>query len=136
MKKVIALSYDKELLPTIYDSMCFDSGFTAIYAKVLDGTDEYELELRATGHVKVFWEDNMYKCASQMPEELLRLFRDEGINAALGNEVDIVENNWWETFIYKNGVYQDSTFFEGNPNDFQSEEEIEQWVLDELEYYF
>ena len=136
MKKVVLLDYDKHLLPKIGDSMCFDSGFTALSAEVFDGSDKYEVYIRATGHVKVFYNDNVYKNASSMPEELLELFRTEGINAALGHDVDIVENNWWETFIYKNGEYMDSCLFEGCPSDFQNEEEIEQYILDTLEYYF
>lgn len=136
MKKVVLLDYDKQLLPKLGGSMCFDSGFTALSAEVFDGSDKYEVYIRAAGHVKVFWRDNVYKCASQMPEELLELFRDEGINTALNNEVDIVENNWWETYVYKNGYFQDGVLFEGCPSDLKNEEEIEQYILDTLEYYF
>lgn len=132
MKKVIALDYDKQLLPKIGDSMCFDSGFTAISADVFDGSDKYNVEIRAIGHVKVWWRDMCFKCASSMPDELLKMFRDESIT----DDVDIVENNWWETFIYKNGDYQDSCLFEGTPNDFKNEDEIGDDILETLEYYF
>ena len=136
MKKIIALEYDKELLPSIGDSMCFDSGFVAISARVLNGKDMYDVVIKATGHVKVLYGEEVYKCASLMPDALRKMFIDGSINEAAGKEVEICENNWWETYIYKNGENKDAFYFEGVPSDFKNEEEIEQYVLETLESYF
>lgn len=132
MKKVVVLDYDKQLLPTIGDSMCFDSGFTALSAEVFDGSDKYEVVIKAQGHVKLWWRDMCFKHASSFPDELLEKFR----NGTAYKEVEIDENNWWETLIYKDGDYIGGDIFEGEPRDFKNEHEIEDYVLDMLEPCF
>ena len=82
-------------LSNINDSMELDSGSVIAELK----KDNYMLELRVCGEVKVYFDDDIFKCASQMPDELLQLFH-EG-KAYEDERVSVIENNWFEVFLYE-----------------------------------
>lgn len=127
MKKVVSLDYDKSTFFQLGDSMCYDSGYQALYAQVFDGSDEYHVYIMAQGNVKVMWRGDMYKCASQMPEEL----HDKFVDGTAYDELDdLIENNWWELLVYKNGVFYDGEVLGFEPKDFKDEQAIEDYILE------
>lgn len=54
------------------------------------------LEIR--GDVRVYYKDGTYRCASQMPEELLAMFHDW--KPEYSESVNVVNNNWPEVFLW------------------------------------
>lgn len=82
-------------LSNINDSMELDSGFVRAELK----KDNYMLELRTCGEVRVDFEDERYTCASNMPDELIELFHNG--KAYTDERVNIIENNWFEVFLYE-----------------------------------
>ena len=111
------------------DSMCFDSGLVALKAELIDGDNQYNISVIAEGDVRVFYKDNCYRCASQMPDELLDKFESGAINDDPDYYCDM--NNWWEVEVYKNGDYIDwaGGFMDFCPADFTDEEDIKQWLI-------
>ena len=87
-------------LKDINSSMEMDSGQTiATYEK-----GDYLAELRVVGDVRVLYKDEIYKHASDFPEELLKLFHEgKAYEAEVNGELEIGANNWFETFLYKKG---------------------------------
>lgn len=120
----------------IGDSMCFDSGTTIMSADIcIENTEDVQIELRACGHVKVDFCDDVYKCASNFPTELMELF-ESGL-VYTDERVYIHENNWWEIFIdvYPHGEYEFSSYsviFEGVPSDFENEEQVKEYIVELL----
>ena len=84
---------------SLHDSMQMDSGITLAELKV----NSVEVSLRVCGDVRVVYKDDVYRGAKDMPEELL----DKFASGTAYNDPDIVidMNNWFETFIYIDGVY-------------------------------
>lgn len=82
-------------LSNINTSMELDS--TQSVAELTD--KNFMLEIRVCGEVKVYFDDDIFKCASQMPDELLQLFH-EG-KAYEDERVGVVDNNWFEAFLYE-----------------------------------
>jgi len=96
----------------IRDSMQLDSNTVIATLEVGD----YRLVLEVVGDVKVFWNPNegrwddrdseMYKCASQMPDELLALFAN-GYDQR--KDLNVCNNNWFEAVVSYKGtiIYSD-----------------------------
>lgn len=82
-------------LTNINDSMELDSGSVIAELK----KDNYMLELRVCGEVRVNFKDERYACASAMPEKLLRLFHNG--KAYEDDRVSVIDNNWFEVFLYE-----------------------------------
>lgn len=112
-------------LTDINDSMELDS--RQIVAELTDG--EYSASLEVNGEVRVTYNGTTYKCASQMPEELIKMFH----NGNFYKDVYVDMNNWFEVFIDKNGKwtgYSDVCDCEGmNPT------EIEGFLKDCIDVY-
>jgi len=60
------------------------------------------ITLEVQGSVKVYYKDSMYKCASQMPDELLKIFHD-GYDNQDDIGLNIIENNWFEVYVEVDG---------------------------------
>ena len=97
---------------TINDSMQLDSGTCLAHLKI----DGMEISLEVRGQVRVVWNPepdgttdggSVYTCASQFPDDLMRVFA-ERMNTADMTNIFIDDNNWFEVFIEKNGKFQDS----------------------------
>ena len=82
-------------LTDINDSMELNSNQEiASYEK-----DGFVVTLEVRGAVRVVYKNNVYKDASQMPEELIRIFHDGKV---LDNEdLYVDDNNWFETFFWE-----------------------------------
>jgi hypothetical protein len=121
---------------SIGDSMCFDSGTTIMSADIcIENKADVQIDLRACGHVKVDFCDDVYKCASNFPTELMELFESGLVDT--DERVYIHENNWWETFIDvyphgENDCNSDSVLFEGVPSDFENEEQVKEYIVELL----
>lgn len=118
---------------TMGDSMCYDSGTEVLNAKLQ--VKEYSIDVRivAQGHVRVYYKDNVYKCASQFPQELLELFK----NGSAATECDLIENNWWEVLYEINDGYvkqSDGIVLGFDPKDFECEEDIREYLNDLGDY--
>ena len=91
----------------VNDSMELESGQSVAELNV---KDEVLIDLRVEGDVRVVFEDQVYKCSSQMPDELIDLFHkggDEYQNALESGRLYIDDNNWFEVFVYtKNPNYK------------------------------
>ena len=99
------LEYESYIdLSGINDSMELDSGQIVAELKIKDDKPETDIKvtLEVQGHVKVYYNDGMYKCASQMPEELFKLFHD-GYESEAEAGLSVIENNWFEIFIEEPG---------------------------------
>ena len=122
----------------IGDSMCFDSGTTIMSADIcIENKADVQIDLRACGHVKVDFCDDVYKCASNFPTELMELFESGLVDT--DDRVCIHENNWWEIFIDvyphgENDCNSDSVLFEGVPSDFENEEQVKEYIVELLKY--
>ena len=120
----------------IGDSMCFDSGTTIMSADIcIENKADVQIDLRACGHVKVDFCDDVYKCASNFPTELMELFESGLVDT--DERVYIHENNWWEIFIDvyphgENDCNSDSVLFEGVPSDFENEEQVKEYIVELL----
>jgi hypothetical protein len=120
----------------IGDSMCFDSGTTIMSADIcIENKADVQIDLRACGHVKVDFCDDVYKCASNFPTELMELFENGLVDT--DERVYIHENNWWEVFIDvyphgENDCNSDSVIFEGVPSDFENEEQVKEYIVELL----
>ena len=132
MKEIVNLCINPEW-ETMGDSMCYDSGTYFLIAKIKTDTCDINVCIRAQGHVKVYYKDNMYKHANQMPQELIDMFRD----GTAWTECDVVENNWWEIMWDTNqetNWYERGDVFELLPYDFKNEQEIREWLLQFADY--
>jgi hypothetical protein len=86
-------------LADLKDSMLLDSGQEVLALKYKG----YDVSVRVCGEVRVDYKDSRYASASQMPEELLAKFRDG--SAYCDPDVNIIDNNWFEAFIDKDGEW-------------------------------
>lgn len=127
----IELSLCKDFF-SLRDSMCYDSGLKALEAKITTNNDEYKVVIETQGHVRFIYKGDVYKCASQMPDELIQKFY-EG-TAYDNDDTYCDENNWWEVEVYKNGDYVDwlGGFMDFSPCDFKDEEDIKQYLIDTI----
>lgn len=86
-------------LSKINDSMELDS--ETVVAELVK--DDFMLELRVNGYVDVEFEEDgdttSYSCASNMPDELIEMFHTG--EAYEDDRVNIIENNWFELFLYE-----------------------------------
>lgn len=102
---------DLEVLP---DSMCLDSG--EAICSYTDGNDKVEIEVR--GYVTVDFNDERYRCYSDMPKELQELFANG--KAYYDDRVCILENNWYEVFFNWDEDYDVAEGIEGyNANELE-----------------
>lgn len=94
----------------IHDSMQLDSGTVVATLEVGD----YSLKEHVVGDVRVFWNPDparswndegteTYRNASQMPEELLRIFGGDKPCSDYPN-LHVVNNNWFEVTVRYKGV--------------------------------
>ena len=119
------------------DSMCYDSGINVLHAEVLmDDGRKYEVDIETQGHVKVFWHGDMYKHACQMPQELIDAYYNGTID--LDDDYEVVENNWWEISVYRDGKYLDgcSGLLDCNPADFKDLDEVKSTIIEYISYDF
>lgn len=79
-------------LTNINDSMELDSCIEV--ARLTKGP--YRILLEVYGEVEVYYKDEAFYSASDMPDELLKLFHDG--SAYNHPDVSIVESNWFEVF--------------------------------------
>lgn len=96
----------------IKDSMQLDSNQTVAHLKV----EDFDLTLEVRGDVRVVWNPDpngsykkgeVYKHASDFPEELMKVFA-EGKDTAEMKNIFIDDNNWFEVFIERGGETIDS----------------------------
>ena len=89
-------------LTDINDSMELNSNTTvaSLTGTLQDGT-EFGVYLEVQGHVTVVYKDKLYTAASDMPDELLKLFHEGGYNPD-NEDLAVNENNWFELFIEEN----------------------------------
>ena len=116
---------------TMGDSMCFDSGTTFLEATISTDKGDIDVAIKAQGHVKVYYKDELYKHANQMPQELIEKFKDGSV--LYDDDCYITENNWWETLWGFNG-HSDGEVFEIIPCDFEDEQDIREWLLEFADY--
>ena len=93
------------------DSMLLDSDQEVISFK----HKGYDVSVRICGEVRVEYENTRYESASEMPDELIQKFRDG--SAYDDPDVEIIDNNWFEVFIDKDGGwtgYSDVIDLEGD----------------------
>ena len=116
---------------TMGDSMCFDSGTNFLSATVSSESGDVDILIQARGSVKVYYKDEMFKCASQMPQELIDKFKDD--SAWDDDDCEIIDSNWWELFWDYSGntdCFENAEVFNANPMDFKNEQEIKEWLLE------
>ncbi len=110
-------------LTELKDSMLLDSG-----QKVITISHRgYDVTVRVVGEVRVDYKGSGYAAACQMPEELLEKFRDG--SAYSDPDVNIIDNNWFEAFIDKDGAWTGSSSVIDDFED-KSEEEIAKRLMD------
>lgn len=80
-------------LKDIRNTLELDSGDDVAWLQ----RDGYNAVCRVCGSVRVLYNDDVYKSACQMPEELLQIIH-EGRTEESG--VEVVDSNWLEVLIY------------------------------------
>lgn len=115
-------------LADLKDSMLLDSG-----QKVITISHRgYDVTVRVVGEVLVDYKDSLYAAACQMPKELLEKFRDG--SAYSDPDVTIINNNWFEAFIDKDGAWTGwSTVVDDFEN--ESKEDIAGSLMDMVDEY-
>lgn len=110
----------------IKDSMQLDSGQEACSLTAEYNGETINASVRVYGDVRVLYKDGIYKCASQFPEELLDFFA--GKRPDLAEEVDVVNNNWFEL------VFNDdsSNGFVVDDLEEDTKDGVRQWLLDAI----
>lgn len=111
------------------DSMLFDS-----YERIAKyGKDSNYVALDVYGDVRVFYKDEMYRRASEMPKELLGKFRNG--NYMNDSDIEVCNNNWFDYVHVLNNVIQ--------PNDIVCEDDLTSMSaqqlkedMEELWHYF
>lgn len=88
----------------VNDSMELDSGqeVANLVIKEKNGP-KVTIAVEVQGSVKVYYKDGMYKCASQMPDELLKLFHEGGYSPD-NEDLNVVENNWFEIYVTEENI--------------------------------
>lgn len=84
-------------LSDVNSSMELDSGQEV--ARLEKG--KYVVTLEVRGDVKVQYRDCTYRCASNMPEELIQMFHEW--KPEYEKVVNCVMNNWFELFLWEKG---------------------------------
>ena len=99
---------NRVLLTNVNDAMELNSNLTIarLSGELLDGT-KFEVILETQGKVTVVYKDELYCKASDMPEELLKLFHEGGFSPN-NEDVCVNENNWFELIIIENGKIVES----------------------------
>lgn len=116
--------------------MTLDSGISIASFELHDGKHTYDVSIETQGYVNVFdnKENERYRCASDMPEELVKAFAEGTVDH---ERYEIMENNWYEVFVEIDGEFSYSDCMECDPCDFENEEDIKSyiidWVLDYIE---
>lgn len=82
----------------IGDSMALDSGQEVARLDIKDGDEHTVLSVEVRGEVKVNYKGRHYTHASEMPEELIKLFNEDGYSP-FSEEMEVVDNNWFEIYI-------------------------------------
>ncbi len=110
-------------LADLKDSMLMDSGQDVITINHRG----YDVSVRVCGEVRVDYKGSRYAAACQMPEDLLAKFRDG--SAYSDPDVNVIDNNWFEAFIDKDGQWTGSSSviddFDG-----ESEEDVAKELVD------
>lgn len=94
----------KDIRKTITDSLLLSRDQKVIEAKFDNGL--WTVIVRVIGDVRILWKDQIYKDASQYPDELTEFIRSGKMNdqSTWPENTDIINNNWYEVFIYdRNG---------------------------------
>ena len=111
------------------DSMLFDS-----YERIAKyGNDSNYVALDVYGDVKVFYKDEMYKRASEMPQELLDKFKNT--NYMNDSDIYIGNNNWFDYIYVLNGVIQPNDIVCENDLSVMSAQQLKE-DMEELWHYF
>ena len=82
-------------LTKINDSMELESGQDIAELE----TDKHLVVVGVRGEVRVYFNDEVYKTQCQFPKTLMKLFHNG--KAYHDDRVEIVDNNWFEVFLYK-----------------------------------
>jgi hypothetical protein len=136
MEEIKVKNFELNLIDNFFnmrDSMCYDSGTNILSADIeLEDGKKYQIDIAAQGHVKVFWHGDMYKCASQMPEELIDKYYRGVIDEE--EDYDCVENNWWEVMVYRDGHYIDwaGGVLDCDPCDFKDIDDVKEYLIDTI----
>lgn len=119
-----------EDLRECYDSMLFDSGTQiATY-----GTPDNYVSLEVMGDVKVDYNGNRYRYATEMPEELLEKFKVDYWN---DEDIEIIDNNWFEYIHVLNGIriiQEESVTFDDALYQY-TEEDLEEALREVYEWF-
>jgi len=120
------------VLTNINDAMELDSNLliACLSGELNDGT-KFEVSLMTQGEVSVDYKGITYHRASKMPEELLKLFHEQGYSPN-HEDVCVDNNNWFELFIEENGETVETTVVDAEN---MSETEILSYLADAYNEY-
>lgn len=96
---VVVDKYVADYLLDVSDSMQLDSGQEVCSIAAICQGHTYGISIIVHGQVRVNYKGDTFRHASQMPRELLDYFGGNR-DSVRDNDVDIVENNWFEMVIY------------------------------------
>ncbi len=101
----------EDIRKTITDSLLLSREQKVIEAKFDNG--RWTVIVRVDGDVRILWKDQIYKDASQYPDELTEFIRSGKMNdqSTWPENIDVINNNWYEVFIYdRNGDILNSEY--------------------------
>ena len=106
-----------------YTLKCVKPYYTPSYERIATyGNESNYVALDVYGDVKVFYKDEMYERASEMPDELLDKFKKA--NYMIDDDFYVANNNWFAYVHVLNGVIQ--------PNDIVCENDLSEMSAQQL----
>ena len=104
----------------VTDSLLLDSGQEILSGKVRG----FEVSVLVCGDVRILWKEQIYKCASQFPEDLTEAIRNHALEDGC-----VSMNNWYETRLYKEGKFLEEDIVDLDLHD-MTEDDARNLILD------
>lgn len=112
------------------DSLLFNQGDIIVS---LSSTNGIEVYIGVVGDVRLFYNDEVYRYPDNYPEEITNALKD-GTFCQLEADgvVEVINNNWFEVFVKKNGNFINSDVWESTLDDI-GEAKLKAMLVDYIE---
>lgn len=112
------------------DSLLFEANDVIATLKSDDGVC---VSIAVAGEVRIVYDGEVYRYASDYPAELTNAIKEQSIQQMEADGVvEILENNWFEVSVMKNGEIIDSDVWE-TPFDNLSNDELKKSLIEYVE---
>ena len=109
------------------DSLLFDNETIATLT-----TNKYRVTIEVVGDKRIIFENQVYKSANKYPDKLIEIIKSG--NFLDNDEIEIVDNNWFEIDIYESDTIVNDEVLEINIHT-MTKEDLKQYMIRYLENY-